>query len=184
MSRLPNKVSRSPRQSVSEGVSASWNNPEVARARAEHHAAEVTVDGITTRYESVAHAARTLGLDGPQEMRHIRFRRELKERHAVSAGATHVWKGDDGKEYIFRLVDIGRSESQRSTNPRPVEAVWDVCGRHIDFSMPEVPPSVKEQIYSECAALGVVRGTAVTQTSSFIRFKGSSPRSQLAVKPG
>lgn len=179
MSRLPKRGSRSPRQSVGEGVKASWNNPEIARARGEHHAAEVTVDGITTRYKSVAHAARTLGLDGLQETRHIRFRGELKERHAASAGATHVWTGDDGKQYIFRLVDKGRSESQRSTNHRPVEAVWDVCGRHIDFSQPEVPPSVKEQIYSECAALGVVRGTAVTQTSSFIKFKGDREAAQV-----
>lgn len=83
---------------------------------------------------------------------------------------------------------VGRSESQRSAHPRPVEAVWDVCGRHIDFSKPEVPPSVKEQIYSECAALGVVRSMAVTQTTSFIRFKADREAAQaharsLAVKP-
>lgn len=167
MSNPPKNASQAARQNISEGVRDSWRDPEVARARGEHHAAEVTVDGITTRYDSVAHAARTLGLDGKQETRHIRFRGELKERHAASPGETHVWTGDDGKQYVFQLVDKARSKGQRSTNPHPVEAVWDVCGRHIDLSLPEVPPSVKEQIYRECEALGVVRGTAETQTSSF-----------------
>jgi hypothetical protein len=178
MSSPPRKASHAARQNISEGVKDSWKDPEVARARGEHHAAEVTVDGITTRYNSVAHAARTLRLDGPQETRHIRFRGELKERHAASPGATHVWKDDDGKQYIFRLIDKAKGKGQRSTNPHPVETVWDVCGRHIDFSVPEVPPSVKEQIYRECAALGVVQGTAETQTSSFIKFKGDREAAQ------
>ncbi|WP_114158419.1 HNH endonuclease signature motif containing protein [Paraburkholderia graminis] len=179
MSGSPKGASLAARRSVSEGVKDSWKDPKVARARGEHHAAEVTVDGITNQYKSVADAARSLGLDGPGETRHIRFRGELKERHAASPGATHVWTGDDGKQYFFRLVDIkATSRGQRSTNAHPVETVWDVCGRHIDFSLPELPPSVKEQIYSECAALGVVRGTAVTQTSSFIKFKGDREAAQ------
>ena len=182
MSSLPKNASQSARQNISEGVKDSWKDPEVARARGEHHAAEVTVDGITTRYNSVADAARTLGLDGPEETKHIRFRGELKERHSASPGATHVWTADNGKQYIFRLVDKARSKGQRSTNPHPVEAVWEVCGRHIDFSLPKVPPSVKEQIYRECAALGVVRGTAETQTSSFIKFKGDRGAAQAQAR--
>jgi hypothetical protein len=83
-----------PRTSNAAGIAASWLNPEVAAARLKRNGTEVTVDGVTTEYKSVAEAFRALTL--PVE-KHIRFRMRLK------ASGTEIFE-HDGKQYHFKIV--------------------------------------------------------------------------------
>src|SRR5271165_4945220 len=80
-----------PRTSNAAGIAASWLNPEVAAARLTRNGTEVTVDGVTSEYKSVAEAFRALTL--PVE-KHIRFRMRLK------ASGTDIFE-HDGKQYHF-----------------------------------------------------------------------------------
>jgi len=79
---------------LGDAISKSWEDPEVAAARATRNGVTVTVNGITNEFGSVRKAFAALGLP---DSKHIRFRGKLKAAKEM----VFDWAG---QSYLFKVI--------------------------------------------------------------------------------